>query len=192
MKKDRTSATASPGLGEWRQKGVALLPGLSYCLWKATHFYLLQVKKLAWIYVFWGPKNLCMCVSKVEEEVSTYCTGAFLTPMFGMSSVWVRSSELSRGLSMQTSVLYISWWCFSALLILHHCENTASSSLYLRATSFYSELPFALCKHLGFISCKSLPRHKIPPNLGFILEEVWCAVEMATVKIWYQYWLICD
>ena len=83
MKKNHTSATVSLGQGERRQKGVALLPGLSYYLWKATRLYLLRAKKCCLYLCILGPKEpFFMCVSKMEEQISRYCTGAFLTPTF--------------------------------------------------------------------------------------------------------------
>lgn len=121
MKKNRTSATVSPGRGERRQKGVALLPGLSYYLWKATCLYLLQAKQFCLYLHILGPKEpfLYVCVQngRTSKQLLHWCL-SYSYVWFSVSSVRVRSSELSRGPSMQTSVLYISCRCFSAFLIL--------------------------------------------------------------------------
>jgi len=61
VRKTRTSATVS---GERRQKGVPLLPGLSYCLWEAICSYSLHAKKILPVFRYSRAQRtffVCMC-----------------------------------------------------------------------------------------------------------------------------------
>lgn len=74
---DEEEPTVSPGWGERRQKGVALLPGLSYYLWKATCSYLLQARKFCLYLYILGPKEpflyVCVQSGRTSKQTLHWC-----------------------------------------------------------------------------------------------------------------------
>lgn len=134
---------------------------------------------------------VCLCVQsgRTSKQVVRWCV-SYSCIWFSVSSVRVGSSELSRGLSMEcfmhlVQMLLCIFNPYTVAKIQFPLSPAPPSYLFLRWTSMCS-------LERSCFSCKSLPRHEIPTNLGFIWEEVWYAVQMAAVKIRYQYQLICD
>lgn len=181
MKKNHISATVNPGWewGEGGRRSWLCCQGCHTAFGRQTVLVYYRQKQSACIYVFQGSKKqFCMCVSKMEEQVSRNCTSAFLNSCiwFGVSSVRVRSSELRRGWRMNADQ------CFMCLMQVLFCvfNPYAVVKIQFPPLSCTSKLPCStvnLCLLFGNVSgllVASLYLGTRNTQFGFYLRNLVC------------------